>query len=280
MSDPNRLSAPTNSLETIRAAAKSRYGKFAVGAAGAFAAAGLLSACETTSATPDNTVQTTSVSTETASPTQSAEVVTAEDLLPNPETVRATIDEIKFQIPYRDNYTAAELATLSMNQTFDVREMFKGNKKLLVDDADKWFDVQFEETDGSIDFTPYANTLNEVQVAVAKDNIVSSEYIENLQPGDFNYLEKTVRSSGRSVILNELKGLGQDIDWDMSGELLENSPVINYTDNGEVLSSFEITTSYDALNNMSENTSRSQYKITYVNEDGLLKIKTISITEL
>lgn len=284
MSDPNRLSAPTNSLEKIRTAAKSKYGKFAVGAAGAFAAAGLLSACETASANPDNTVKTEQVdptTSETAAPTQSAEIITADELLPNVEAVRATLDETRFQIPYRDNYTADELAELSMNQTFDIREMFQGNTKLLVDDFHEWFNVQFEEKSEAADYQTYARALTEVEVAVAKDNILSPDYSDSLKTGDFDYIKTTLEISGYSIVLNQMKAESQDVPYDATGEVQKGSATINYQDNnGEVHLSYISTEAFTALNDNPGGSAKTKADITYVNVDGILMMKTVSFTDL
>jgi len=283
MNNPNTLSTDKiiqekTVLDKLRDAARSRTGKALGATAGFLLVAGTVSACDNGNVAPSNTTATIEQS-ATPSPTQSAEVVNLQDLLPNVEAVRATIDETKYQIPYRADYTATELATLSMDLDFNVREMFNGDAKLLVDDRGKYVEAQVNET-GEINSTAYVEALNEVQVGIAKDNIISKDYLANLQPGDFNFIDKTIVISGSNTIENEGNAMYDGEVYDISGKLLENSPIINYLDNGDIYCSYVFYETTSAIGNTGETTTKFQVKINYVNEDGLLKISTMEIDRI
>ncbi len=269
---PKSLLLADNSVHSVT---KPRAGRVVGFATALVLTVGALTACDTAS--------TSNLSAEwspSPTPTESVETITAAELLPNVEVIRASLDETKYQIPYRDDYTADTLARLSMNRDFDIREMFKGNTKLLVDDLDKWWEVEFVEQDGASQLSTYAKALVEVQIAVAKDNVLSSNYFDNLEPGGYNYLDRTISLSGFSVVLNELKAIGQGKGWDISGELVEGSATIRYLDDGRITSSYTMVESFDTLNDMAANSAREKFEITYVNEDGLLKIETVEGTDL
>ena len=262
-------------MERLRDGSKSKAARMLGAGVGFALATGTLAGCnDNANATPDNSPSIEqSVS---PSPTQSAEVISSQDLLPNAEAIRATIDETNFQIPYREDYTATELATLSMDIDMNIREMFKENTELLIDDLDKYSLTHFDET-GELGRENFMGVLNEVQVEIAKDNIVSSDYLDSLQPGDFNYIENTVVRSGSNTIEGERKAMSQGIEYDISGELLESSPAINYADSNNVYSRYVYYERTTALNNAAETSTALLVTTHYVVEDGLLKIKSQTV---
>ncbi len=222
---PNSMSTSTFGLTT-----RPRAGRvISIAAALAFAM-GSLTACDTASTTSDTVVGQSS--TPSPSTTPSVEAIDPQDLLPNAEAIRTSLDETSVQIPYRDDYTGAELAKLSSDQILNIRQMFNNNQEILGDNFDKWAEAEYNAT-GDYQTIDYMEPLVQVLVDIAKDNIISEDYMENLQPGDYNFM-KTVMGSTWDVLEHERSAVYNGTEYNITNDLVEVSQQINYADDGTI----------------------------------------------
>ncbi len=267
----NIMSNPNNIFEQARE-------KTALKAALLIAAGTLaLSACGDGNEAPVNT--TTSVEqSATPSPTQSAEAINPQDLLPNPEVVRATLDETEVQIPYREDYTASELAILSADQIVNIRQLLNNNQELLVDNYDKWTDAQWDAT-GDYQSIDYLRPLTQVLSDVAKDNVISENYVDNLQPDDFDFMSSTM-GTVLNVLENERVAMHNDTEYSITYDIFEGSEKINYADDGTIYVSYVFFEKTSGVNGTAETSTKFQTSRQFevgTNKDGEQILRMVSM---